>query len=322
MTRYEYRSALAGDIVAFLEFKGDVGISSNARDWILMRFDRWCVEHGATALDRETVEGFVLEWSGCPSHNDTSWMPHIRQLGKFMRGSGAEDAYVLPDGLRPSRPRPTPYLLDADEVERFFGAAAALRMRVHTPWEWQATCFFGLMHSLGLRPGECRRLGVGDVDWDGGHVDIAASKAGRSRRLPVTGEVLEMMRSCDARAGRELGPRRQAFFCTMHGAPVSVRRANAVFSRIWADAGLPSEKGGRRPTPYAFRHRFAYANLERWAAEGRDVDAMLPYLSRFMGHATFSSTYYYVHVSPDFMSGYADAVAELDGVLPEVGFDA
>ena len=79
---------------------------------------------------------------------------------------------------------------------------------------------------------------------------------------------------------------------------------------------------GRRPTPYAFRHRFAYANLERWAAEGRDVDAMLPYLSRFMGHATFSSTYYYVHVSPDFMSGYADAVAVLDGVLPEVGFDA
>lgn len=56
MTRYEYRSAFAGDIVAFLEFKEGVGISSNARDWTLMRFDRWCAERGAESFDRETVE--------------------------------------------------------------------------------------------------------------------------------------------------------------------------------------------------------------------------------------------------------------------------
>ena len=33
---------------------------------------------------------------------------------------------------------------------------------------------------------------------------------------------------------------------------------------------------------------------------------MLPYLSRYMGHATFDSTYYYIHTSPDFMDTYAD----------------
>jgi hypothetical protein len=30
----------------------------------------------------------------------------------------------------------------------------------------------------------------------------------------------------------------------------------------------------------------------------------LPYLSRYMGHATFESTYYYVHTSPDFLHAY------------------
>ena len=50
---------------------------------------------------------------------------------------------------------------------------------------------------------------------------------------------------------------------------------------------------------------------------------MLPYLARYMGHATFDSTYYYVHTSPDFMDDYAEVVAEVDALaLPGVGFDA
>ena len=43
------------------------------------------------------------------------------------------------------------------------------------------------------------------------------------------------------------------------------------------------------------RHHFAYANIERWMTQGRDVTAMLPYLARYMGHAGFESTFYYVN---------------------------
>jgi hypothetical protein len=40
-----------------------------------------------------------------------------------------------------------------------------------------------------------------------------------------------------------------------------------------------------------------------------------------MGHATFDSTYYYVHTSPDFLAGYAEAMRGCESLLPEVGFD-
>jgi hypothetical protein len=56
-------------------------------------------------------------------------------------------------------------------------------------------------------------------------------------------------------------------------------------------------------------------------SQGRDVAAMLPYLSRYMGHATFESTYYYVHTSPDFMDSYADLAGKSQSLLPEVGFE-
>ena len=54
--------------------------------------------------------------------------------------------------------------------------------------------------------------------------------------------------------------------------------------------------------------------------DGKDVAALLPYLSRYMGHATLESTYYYVHTSPDFMDAYADITRQSGWVLPEVGF--
>ena len=94
-----------------------------------------------------------------------------------------------------------------------------------------------------------------------------------------------------------------------------------AFGRIWDRAGLARPVDGRQPRPYDFRHHFAYSNIERWMNNGTDVTAMLPYLSRYMGHATFESTYYYVHTSPDFMDAYAELTCRSGSVLPEVGFE-
>jgi len=56
-------------------------------------------------------------------------------------------------------------------------------------------------------------------------------------------------------------------------------------------------------------------------SHGADVTALLPYLSRYMGHAGFESTFYYVHTSPDFMRGYAHLAAHGASPVPEVGFE-
>jgi integrase len=93
-----------------------------------------------------------------------------------------------------------------------------------------------------------------------------------------------------------------------------------MFGRIWDQAALPRPVAGQQPRPYDFRHHFAYANIQRWMMQGNDVAAMLPYLSRYMGHATFDSTYYYVHTSPDFMDAYAQITRKSQELLPEVGF--
>lgn len=211
-----------------------------------------------------------------------------------------------------------PYLLTTDEIARFFAAAAHLHAR--SPWRWQAVAFFTLMHSCGIRTGEARALRTEQVDLHAGHLDIIWAKGNRSRRLPVTSQVIDVLAACD-RASRHRFPSRGTFFVSATGNPVTACSVGTVFNRIWDQAGLPRPTDGTRPRPYDFRHHFAYANIERWMTHGADAAALLPYLSHYMGHANFESTYYYVHTSPDFMRGYADITAAGASVLPEVGFE-
>ena len=175
------------------------------------------------------------------------------------------------------------------------------------------------MHSCGLRTGETRALQTGQVDLDAGHIDIVWSKGHRSRRLPLTDQVIEILNTCD-RTSRAQFASRRTFFVSATGNQVTAATVGKIFGRIWDQAALPRPVAGQQPRPYDFRHHFAYANIHRWMKQGNDVAAMLPYLSRYMGHATFDSTYYYVHTSPDFIDSYAEITRQSQSLLPEVGF--
>lgn len=160
-----------------------------------------------------------------------------------------------------------------------------------------------------------------DVDLTAGFIDVLWSKGNRSRRLPLSAQIIEVLAVCDRVSRQRFGQHRPAFFVSSIAAPVASVSPGVTFNRIWKQAGLPLSVGGKQPHPYSFRHHFAYANIERWMAEGRDINAMMPYLSRYMGHATLDSTFYYIHTSPDFMDGYAALVQESQGMIPEVGFE-
>lgn len=317
MNERRFTSAFAADLEDYLAFKEQMGFYGRSRIIYLRRFDAYCTSHSLRVFNRATVEGWVSsELERSPACR--SWMSYIRDFGRWMCAHQDPSAYVLSAKWKAGFTRTHPYLLTSSQIECFFMAAG--RVKASSPWAWQAAAFFGLMHCCGLRTGEVRALAVSDVDLDQGHIDIVDSKAKRSRRLPITNEVAALLRACD-QISRSRFATREPFFISSTGAPVSPSSVGVIFNRIWDQAGLARPTVGRQPQPYAFRHRFAYANLQRWMKDDTDVTAMLPYLARYMGHATFDSTYYYIHTSPDFMNSYADVVAHSQTMLPEVGFE-
>jgi integrase len=318
MNRHGFASTFAPDLSRYLAFKENMGFCGKSRIWYLRKFDAYCVEHDRAVFDRDTVEGWVTEQLG-RSGRYRSWMSYIRDFGRWLQAHGNTGAYILSDKWRAPVVPAHPYLLAGHEIEAFFTAAAAFT--AESPWRWQAVGFFTLMHSCGLRTGEVRALLAEHVDLCDGHLDIVWSKGNRSRKLPVTGEIVEILSACERASRQQFGPSRQRFFVSATGNQVTASAVGKVFNRIWDQARLPRPTNGQQPRPYDFRHHFAYANIERWMDHGRDVTAMLPYLSRYMGHAALESTFYYIHTSPDFMDAYAEMTRQSQSLLPEVGFE-
>jgi site-specific recombinase XerC len=197
----------------------------------LKRFDAYCSEHGRAVFDRGTVEGWVSAQLAT-SAPYRSWMSYIRDFGRWLNVHERNDAYVLSDQWKAPFVPARPYLLTSHEIELFFAAAA--RLGTQSPWRWQATAFFTLMHSCGIRTGEARALLVEHVDLPGRHDEVVLSKGNRSRRLPLTDEVTEVLAVCEKASGKKFATSRRTFFVSSTGKPVT---ATAVGKRVQPHLG-------------------------------------------------------------------------------------
>ena len=84
MREYEYTSALAPDIRAFVAFKTSVGVAGNSMRWHLHDFDRWCAKRGFSSLTKDAVEGYVLDRISRTDPHQTTWASYLRELGRWM----------------------------------------------------------------------------------------------------------------------------------------------------------------------------------------------------------------------------------------------
>jgi integrase len=115
-------------------------------------------------------------------------------------------------------------------------------------------------------------------------------------------------------AGRLL-PERTVFFCDSHGNTYTKVWLDKTFRTVRARAGI-APAGEHQPRLYDLRHSMATHRLYQWARQGRDLDAALPYLSAYLGHAQLSVTYYYLHLVPETAQPMADDV--FSALLPQV----
>ena len=175
---------------------------------------------------------------------------------------------------------------------------------------------YRFLYCCGVRCREARNLKCTEVHLNEGYVDILQSKAHRDRRLYLSDELIDYLKKYDIAISQSF-PDREYFFPGGAGGIYSTTALSANFRNIWLSAGLKRD-GKVKPRAYDFRHHFACANIMKWSDEGKDIHAMLPYLMRYMGHTTLDSTYYYIHLIPDFFPKYEKLAVSTEELIPEV----
>lgn len=244
----------------------------------------------------------------------------LREFGRFLLMDGKKSAYVLPP-KRTSKPNPKPpYFFLESEITAFFEKCDALKAYPHLKGrEIVMPALFRLLYCCGLRCGEARRLKCSDVNIHDKHIDIRLSKGPKSRRLFITDELSEYLKRYDEKIGM-IFPNREYFFPYRDGYYGEGAISN-TFKTVWRSAFPDFVRSNNRPRAYDFRHHFAYANINRWVAEGKNVNAMIPYLIRYMGHKSLDGTLYYFHFVPEFFPVYRKISSSLESILPEVNYE-
>lgn len=317
----DYSSVFAPYLTGLVATKRAAGFKYETASFYLHDFDRYCFQRTAErSLSRELVLGWMAAREGESPRTQRTRISPVRELGKYMQALGVSDAFVPAEALFRKSGRYVPHFFARQEITAFFAACDTLAphgaMRAR---HLVLPVLFRLLYCCGLRTGEARTLRVEHVDLPNGRIDVLWSKGCRSRRLPLPPDLLALFRTYETRVA-EVYPGRTYFFPTTRAGCYGRGAVGHVFRKIWEAAGL-GVASGPNVRAYDFRHHFALTNLNRWASAGLDVNAMLPYLSRYMGHSSLESTDYYLHLVPEFFQTFSEIVRPTELLLPELDYD-
>ncbi|HLQ53201.1 MAG TPA: tyrosine-type recombinase/integrase [Streptosporangiaceae bacterium] len=253
----------------------------------------------AARLDAGDVRYLTVEaaaaWATAPPGVTPYWHSYrLRPVRLFSRYLHALDHRheVIPGDLLPGQyTRAAPYIFTAGEVIALMHAARRLSRRLPAA-TYQA--LIGMLAVTGMRPGEAYALDRDDVDLDAAAITITSSKNHTCRQLPLHATTVDALagyaRHRDQLCPHPAGP---SFLVSVRGTRLHPRVAGEVFAGLARSAGLRARSPRTRPVLRSFRHTFAVSTLIGWYQDGADVDARMPVLSGWLGHAGPRSTYWY-----------------------------
>lgn len=256
---------------------------------------------GATVLTTRAALAWATDTPR--SSDEVHWSRRLMVVRIFARHLKAlEPATEIPpdDALPHHYRRITPHLFTPDELDRLLKATSVLSpaFRART---WRT--FIGLLAVSGLRTSEACGLNRTDVDLTGGLLTVRETKFGKSRQVPVhASTVTALRRYARERDLQRPVPSTAAFLVSTRGTRLDSHNLPHTFVQLLSAAGITAGEGHRRPRLHDLRHTFATTTLLQWYRDGADVQAKLPLLTTYLGHADPKSTYWYLSGSPELLS--------------------
>lgn len=318
----KFESSLRQKEEAFIQFKKNFGHSYNSQTYHLLEFDRFCLSEYPVATT--LTEEMAMRWSVIkPTETSNGYISRIttlRQFGKYLVMTG-EDAFILPDGLKGGNMPLMPYVFTKESLTSFFHYTDSMeRYYQSTVRHLVAPVIFRYMYCCGLRPVEARRLNREDVNLKTGRIFIRESKYNKERIVYAPDDLLSLTQVYLQKINTVF-PDSIALFVDRKGRQIPKDSHQYLFELCRNGSGIRAS-GTRQPNMYSFRHSFATHRIYQWYKEGKDIGALLPGLSAYMGHSLFQNTLYYLHFLPELFSDMAGFDFEqFSEIVPEVNGD-
>lgn len=288
-----YTSWLAPAFERYVALRRATGACYEWQEYRLRAFDRYLVRKAPKPpLERQLLLGYLASLTGISPQARENVLCVLWPALRHARRHGAPIEPLPPRPPRPPRQtrRRPPRLVTQEEAERLVAAARRLTPQAALRPATLAT-LIGLLYATGLRIGEALGLDVGDLDGRDRLLRVRRGKFGKSRVLPLRRSTVDALVRYVEDPRRPVGTGASAplFVSGMH------RRLAYVTARpsLYQACRL-AELAEPWPRPHDFRHSFAVGSLADAYRQGRDVDAVLPVLSSYLGHISVEGTRHYL----------------------------
>jgi integrase len=319
MATTTFTSGFAPSLRSFIDQKRALGHPYEGSADILRQFDAMCSTRfpGRSDLAQDVCLAWAVRRPTEANNAFRNRLAPIREFARFLTRAG-QAAYLFPANTTRKGPRHVPHVYTTSEIAAIWAVADHTEPLDGFPIRHLVIpAILRVIYCCGLRPAEARSLPVEAADLERGRLSIAESKGHKDRQVWMADDLTGYLRRFHAEASRLL-PGRQVFFSDSHGHAYTKVWLDKTFRTVRDQLGITGA-GPRPPRLYDMRHTFATHRLYQWASKGRNLDAALPYLSAYMGHAQLSDTYYYIHLMPDVIQPMAPDVSS--DLIPEVPAD-
>ena len=236
-----------------------------------------------TLTSRMRRSTFAVFFRWCVARGFLREMPHLPELPRDL-------------------PRRRPHIFSDGEIRRLLSASHESRGGSSGIAAECVRAIVLLTYALGLRISETLSLKLKDVDAAANVATVRETKFYKTRLVPYNRTVarkLDEFLRWRRKAGMSVDPE-APLFAKRDGTPVRDGHVRHLFHRLCEDAGIATQGGGLHV--HDLRHSFAVRRLVSWYREGRDVQALLPKLSVYMGHSSVAGTSVYLSMTPELLS--------------------
>jgi Site-specific recombinase XerD len=232
-------------------------------------------------------------------------------------GANGGKAFVSPYSTTPEKP--IPYVFSAADLKTFFHALDTFPYTRH----WMRLVYpvyYRLLYATGLRESEACAIERENLDLEAKRILILDAKGNKDRYVYFADDVAAMLFRYDQKMDVFFPCRKWLFVGSYKPQdmlpPSSIR---VFFSKVWETSGMKASQGlENRACTHAFRHTYVLGILTQWQNEGKDVDNLIPYLSKQLGHKSIRETYLYCSRLDTKFSEITALDTSLSGIIPEV----
>jgi integrase/recombinase XerD len=306
MKSYEYKSKIANIIKDYLTLKNNMGIKAESSINVLINLDKFLYRKNYD-LNNNSFEEYINSKNKNANNTRLNIMRIIRQLCIF-NSQFSLDCFIPDSHQFPRYKRSTiQYIFSIQEIKQLINLSEQKIENIRkNEKHYNAHIAFILLYTTGLRIGELANLKVKDINFNENTISIINSKFGKSRILPLPKAQINEIKLHISynRNIRKYSDENDPLIISCNYKGIKKYTTVGLYKLLkpyFIELGIET-KEGKYPRIHDFRHTFAVHALIRWYENDENVQAKLPLLSAYMGHASYESTEYYLKFIEDLSS--------------------